>query len=76
MTSRDSYRRPVSSREAIEELRRVSGAQLDGEVVETFVSLLEERTITFRHADDADFERELNLEARVRLHAEPRVMAA
>jgi putative nucleotidyltransferase with HDIG domain len=76
MTSRDSYRRPVSSREAIEELRRVSGAQLDGEVVETFVSLLEQRTITFRHADDADFEKELNLEARVRLHAEPRPIAA
>jgi putative nucleotidyltransferase with HDIG domain len=76
MTSRDSYRRPVSSREAIEELRRVSGAQLDAEVVETFVTLLEERTITFRHADDADFERELNLEARVRLHAEPRPIAA
>ena len=76
MTSRDSYRQPVSSREAIEELRRVSGAQLDGEVVETFISLLEERTITFRHADDADFEKELNLEARVRLHAEPRAIAA
>jgi putative nucleotidyltransferase with HDIG domain len=76
MTSRDSYRRPVSSREAIEELRRVSGAQLDGDVVEAFVTLLEERTITFRHADDADFEKELNLETRVRLHAEPRVLAA
>jgi len=76
MTSRDSYRRPVSSREAIEELRRVAGGQLDEDVVDTFVSLLEQRTITFRHADDADFEKELNLEARVRLHAEPRVMAA
>jgi putative nucleotidyltransferase with HDIG domain len=76
MTSRDSYRQPVSSREAIEELRRVSGAQLDGSVVETFVGLLEERTITFRHADDADFEKELNLEARVRLHAAPRAVAA
>ena len=31
MTSRDSYRRPVSSREAIEELRRVSDKQLDAE---------------------------------------------
>ena len=31
MTSRDSYRQPVSSREAIAELRRVSGTQLDGE---------------------------------------------
>jgi len=75
MTSRDSYRRPVSSREAIDELRRVSGAQLDGDVVETFIGLLEERTITFRHADDADFEKELNLEARVRLHAAPRAVA-
>ena len=54
----------------------MSGAQLDGEVVETFVSLLEQRSLTFRHADDADFQRELNLEARVRRHAEPRVLAA
>jgi putative nucleotidyltransferase with HDIG domain len=65
MTSRDSYRRPVSSREAIEELRRVSGSQLDAHVVETFVGLLERRSVTFRHADDADFERELNFERRV-----------
>ena len=32
MTARDSYRKPVSSFEAIQELRRVSGAQLDGEL--------------------------------------------
>ena len=76
MTSRDSYRRPVSSREAIEELRRVSDAQLDREVVETFVRLLEQRSVTFRHADDADFERELNLDRRVRDYAAPRVIAA
>jgi putative nucleotidyltransferase with HDIG domain len=76
MTSRDSYRRPVSAEAAVEELRRVSGSQLDGDVVETFVELLGERSITFRHADDADFQRELNLEARVRLHAEPRVLVA
>ena len=43
MTSRDSYRRPVSSREAIEELRRVSNKQLDAPVVETFIALLEKR---------------------------------
>ena len=71
MTARDSYRRPVSSREAIEELRRVSGAQLDGRVVETFIGLLEKRSVTFRHADDADFERELNLDRR-----DPRLRAA
>jgi putative nucleotidyltransferase with HDIG domain len=76
MTSRDSYRRPVSSREAIEELRRVSGAQLDGVVVETFVRLLEQRSVTFRHADDADFERELNFESRVADYAAPRQLAA
>jgi putative nucleotidyltransferase with HDIG domain len=75
MTSRDSYRRPVSSNEAIAELRRVSDAQLDAGVVETFIGLIEERSITFRHADDADFERELNLEMRVRDYAEPRLAA-
>jgi putative nucleotidyltransferase with HDIG domain len=76
MTSRDSYRKPVSSREAIEELRRVSDAQLDANVVETFVRLLETKSVTFRHADDADFERELNLERRVRDYAAPRAVAA
>jgi putative nucleotidyltransferase with HDIG domain len=76
MTSRDSYRRPVSSRDAIEELRRVSDKQLDAHVVETFVALLEKRSVTFRHADDADFERELNLERRVRDYAAPRAAAA
>jgi putative nucleotidyltransferase with HDIG domain len=76
MTSRDSYRRPVSSREAIEELRRVAGAQLDALVVETFIGLLEQRSVTFRHADDADFERELNLDRRVRDYAAPRLAAA
>jgi putative nucleotidyltransferase with HDIG domain len=76
MTARDSYRRPVSSREAIDELRRVSGSQLDGDVVEVFVALLRRRSVTFRHADDADFERELNLERRVRDYAAPRALAA
>ena len=36
MTSRDSYRRPVSSEAAIVELRRVAGCQLDPMVVERF----------------------------------------
>jgi putative nucleotidyltransferase with HDIG domain len=76
MTSRDSYRAPVSSREAVEELRRVSDAQLDAVVVETFIRLLERRSVTFRHADDADFEHELNLERRVQDYAAPRVLAA
>jgi len=65
MTARDSYRDPVSSAEAIAELRRVSGAQLDGELVEVFIRLLEQRGVSFQHTTDADFERELNFEARV-----------
>ena len=69
MTARDSYRRPVSSREAIEELRRVSGSPARRAVVETFIGLLEKRSVTFRHADDADFERELNLDRRIRDYA-------
>ena len=36
MTSRDSYRRPVSSEAALAELRRVAGTQLDPQVVEAF----------------------------------------
>ncbi len=75
MTSRDSYRDPVSSEEAVAELRRVSGTQLDGDLVELFIKILESRDIRFRHADDADFEAELSFEKRVRAYAEPRVSA-
>jgi putative nucleotidyltransferase with HDIG domain len=71
MTSRDSYRLPVSSAEAVAELRRVSGSQLDAEIVETFVRLLSEGNLSFRHVDDADFERELDFEQRVRDYAAP-----
>ncbi|HEV3000375.1 MAG TPA: HD domain-containing phosphohydrolase [Solirubrobacteraceae bacterium] len=76
MTSRDSYRDPVSSAEAIEELRRVSDKQLDGELVEIFIEMLRTRDVAFRHADDADFEAELSFERRVRDHAAPRGIPA
>ena len=72
MTSRDSYRDPVSSADAIEELRRVSGKQLDGELVEIFITMLQSKGVAFRHADDADFEAELAFDSRVRDHAAPR----
>ena len=63
MTGRDSYRQPVSSAEAIEELRRVSGSQLDGDLVEIFVErVLALEDLAFRHGDDADFEAELEVE--------------
>ena len=76
MTSRDSYRRPVSSEAAIVELRRVAGAQLDPEVVEKFVEMVEAGRVEFRHADSADFELELAFERRVEAYARPRVAAA
>jgi putative nucleotidyltransferase with HDIG domain len=66
MTARDSYRDPVSSLEAIEELRRVSGSQLDGRFVEIFISMLENQDLTYRHGEDADFEAELALDRRIR----------
>jgi putative nucleotidyltransferase with HDIG domain len=62
MTARDSYREPVSSGAAIAELRRVSGTQLDGRLVEVFIDLLEREELAFAHGDDADFERELEQE--------------
>jgi putative nucleotidyltransferase with HDIG domain len=76
MTSRDSYRRPVSSEAAIMELRRVAGSQLDPMIVETFVEIIEAGRVAFRHADETDFESELNFERRVEDYARPRVSAA
>jgi putative nucleotidyltransferase with HDIG domain len=75
MTARDSYRVPVSSYEAIEELRRVAGKQLDSRFVDIFIELLEDKDVTFRHGEDADFEKELALEARIAETANPGVGA-
>jgi putative nucleotidyltransferase with HDIG domain len=69
MTSRDSYRKPVTSQTAIAELRRVSGTQLDGEMVEIFVRILQSQDVAYRHGEDADFETELALERRVTEYA-------
>jgi putative nucleotidyltransferase with HDIG domain len=69
MTSRDSYRKPVTSQTAIAELRRVSGTQLDGEIVEIFVRILHSKDLAYRHGEDADFETELALERRVTEYA-------
>jgi len=66
MTARDSYRDPVSSFEAIQELRRVSGSQLDGHFVEVFVEkVLEGKDLEYRHGADANFDFELALEERI-----------
>jgi HD-GYP domain-containing protein (c-di-GMP phosphodiesterase class II) len=72
LTARDSYREPVSSEAAVAELRRVAGHQLDPSAVEAFADLLAAKHISFRHADDAEFEAELAFESRVRDYARPR----
>jgi putative nucleotidyltransferase with HDIG domain len=66
MTARDSYREPVSSLDAIEELKRVAGTQLDAQFVRIFVSMLESRKLSYRHGEEADFEAELALDRRIR----------
>src|SRR3954451_16510546 len=74
MTSRDSYRRPVSSEAAPAELRRVAGTQLDPMVVEVFERMILERRVAFSHTDEADFESELAFERRVADYARPRLL--
>jgi putative nucleotidyltransferase with HDIG domain len=76
MTSRDSYRRPVSSEAALAELRRVAGSQLDPAVVSIFETMILERGIGFRHTDADDFEIELAFDKRVADYARPRLSAA
>jgi HD-GYP domain-containing protein (c-di-GMP phosphodiesterase class II) len=75
MTARDSYREPVAPEAAIAELRRVSGTQLDGDLVEIFIGVLESEAIGFAHGDDTDFERELEQE-RARALAVPALLGA
>jgi putative nucleotidyltransferase with HDIG domain len=65
LTAPDTYRTPMTSFEALNELRRVSGTQLDGDYVEALAKLLAGRGVDYRHADEADFDRELDMERRL-----------
>jgi putative nucleotidyltransferase with HDIG domain len=76
MTARDSYRDPVSSMEAIQELQRVAGSQLDHGYVETFVELLAGKDLSYRHGEQADFDAELQLERRITDYAAGRQAGA
>ncbi len=72
LTARETYRSPMNPQDAIAELRRVAGRQLDGELVESFIALLErEGPVVFAHGDDANFEAELAFERRARKIAQP-----
>ena len=70
MTARDTYRDPVSSYEAVIELRRISGAQLDARFVEALVQVLEGKDLAYRHGEDADLEAELALDRRIHAYVD------
>jgi len=64
LTARDSYRDPISPEGALEILQQVAGTQLELELVETFERLLNEKAISFRHGESADFDAELAIDRR------------
>jgi HD-GYP domain-containing protein (c-di-GMP phosphodiesterase class II) len=66
LTASDTYRTQMSSFEALTELRRVSGSQLDARYVEVLAELLTGSGVEYRHADMVDFDAELNMERRIR----------
>lgn len=65
LTAEDTYRARMTSFEALTELRRVAGTQLDGRYVEVLSQLLAGRGLEYRHADRADFDTELGMERRI-----------
>jgi putative nucleotidyltransferase with HDIG domain len=66
LTAPDTYRTPMNSFEALNELRRVAGMQLDSTYVEALAEVLAGSGTDYRHADEADFDRELDIERRMR----------
>jgi putative nucleotidyltransferase with HDIG domain len=66
LTASDTYRTRMSSFEALRELRRVAGSQLDSGYVEVLAQLLTGEGVDYRHADAADFDTELDMERRIK----------
>jgi putative nucleotidyltransferase with HDIG domain len=74
LTARETYRTPMTPQDAIAELRRVAGRQLDSELVNSFIAMLERNgPVTRAQGDDADFEQELAFGRRARDIAQPRL---
>jgi putative nucleotidyltransferase with HDIG domain len=71
LTAPDTYRTQLSSFEALTELRRVAGTQLEGCYVESLAELLAGQGTDYRHADDADYDEELAIERRMNEAAAP-----
>jgi putative nucleotidyltransferase with HDIG domain len=72
LTARETYRSPMTPKDAMTELRRVAGRQLDSDLVNAFVTMLERQgPVTAAQGDEADFEEELAFGRRVRSIARP-----
>jgi len=71
LTAPDTYRTPMNSFEALNELRRVSGTQIEGRYVELLAQLLSGTGTEYRHQDEASFDRELSMERRLSEAAAP-----
>jgi putative nucleotidyltransferase with HDIG domain len=71
LTAPDTYRTQMNSFEALTELRRVAGRQLDTRFVEALAELLAGQGTAYRHADDADYDAELDIERRMNEAAAP-----
>ncbi len=65
LTAPDTYRTPMTSFEALHELRRVAGTQLDARYVEALAELMAGRSTEYRHAGEADYDRELDIQRRM-----------
>jgi putative nucleotidyltransferase with HDIG domain len=65
LTASDTYRTRMSSFEALTELRRVAGTQVDPRYVEVLAGLLSGEGVEYRHADLADFDSELDMQRRI-----------
>jgi putative nucleotidyltransferase with HDIG domain len=65
LTAGTTYRPPMSSFQALTELRRVSGTQLDPDCVEALAAVLAHRPLEDRHATGVDLDAELALERRL-----------
>jgi putative nucleotidyltransferase with HDIG domain len=71
MTARSTYGSPIPPEEAIAELRKVAGRQVDSELLEIFVAMLERDGPLMGADDDVGYEAELDLAERVRKMAQP-----
>jgi putative nucleotidyltransferase with HDIG domain len=71
MVARDTHGPRMSPLDATAELRRIAGGQLDGELVETFVGLIEREGSQLVEDGPGAYEQELAFASRVRRMAAP-----